>query len=337
MNEEVIIRHCDIADIDAVMMFIRDHWDENHIFAKNRSFLEYQHLVNGKFTFIIGEGRTSKKVYGIKGYIESNRTDAPDIWGAIWKTIKSPNIMLGIDLRTFFHETVRHRTGMGVGLSKSALRSDVLIPNIHARELPHYYRLTDRPGYRVAAITTKHILPVQPDHLKLRRIRSFDEIKNNFDAEGFRERKPYKDLWYIERRYFSHPIYDYLVYGLYTEHGQLSSLLFCRAQAHKGAKVLRVVDYIGYDDDLAGIATQFDAMLNSEDYEYADLYCYGIDKKVIHDFGFIAKDSDDPNIIPNYFEPFVQKNIQMFFSTTDLDNFYVFRADGDQDRPNTTG
>lgn len=37
----------------------------------------------------------------------------------------------------------------------------------------------------------------------------------------------------------------------------------------------------------------------------------------------------------SYFEPFVQENIPLnFFTTYDLDKVWIFKGDGDQDRPN---
>ena len=41
-------------------------------------------------------------------------------------------------------------------------------------------------------------------------------------------------------------------------------------------------------------------------------------------------------VIPNYFEPFVQKNIAINYFTDSqaLENLRIYKADGDQDRPN---
>ena len=41
-------------------------------------------------------------------------------------------------------------------------------------------------------------------------------------------------------------------------------------------------------------------------------------------------------IIPNYFNPYLQKNIQIYFfvDSKDIDKVILFKGDGDQDRPN---
>ena len=69
------------------------------------------------------------------------------------------------------------------------------------------------------------------------------------------------------------------------------------------------------------------------DYEYVDFYCHGIPIETMKKLGFKLKDEYDSNIIPNYFEPFIQENIPIYFFTTSNENSYIFKADGDQDRP----
>ena len=68
-------------------------------------------------------------------------------------------------------------------------------------------------------------------------------------------------------------------------------------------------------------------------YEYIDFYLYGIEDDILRDAGFVLQD-DDVNIIPNYFEPFVQKNISLDFYADSLEEIILFKGDGDQDRPN---
>ncbi len=45
-------------------------------------------------------------------------------------------------------------------------------------------------------------------------------------------------------------------------------------------------------------------------------------------------DEADTNIIPNHFEPFEQRNIDIHFFTSQMEHFRMFKADGDQERPN---
>ena len=49
--------------------------------------------------------------------------------------------------------------------------------------------------------------------------------------------------------------------------------------------------------------------------------------------GFLKRTENDPNIIPNYFEPFEQKNVDIYFVSNVMENLHLYRGDGDQDRP----
>lgn len=97
---------------------------------------------------------------------------------------------------------------------------------------------------------------------------------------------------------------------------------------------MRIVDYVGLDDDLAFLSGEIQELLEQGGYEYADFYQYGIPQDIMNAAGFIRRGEDDPNIIPNYFEPFAAENIDIHFFTSELDGFCIFKADGDQDRPN---
>ena len=63
---------------------------------------------------------------------------------------------------------------------------------------------------------------------------------------------------------------------------------------------------------------------------------FGINEKTLKNAGFFILDHDSTElIIPNYFYPFIQKNVKInFFADTNaINKIRMNRADGDQDRP----
>ena len=52
--------------------------------------------------------------------------------------------------------------------------------------------------------------------------------------------------------------------------------------------------------------------------------------------GFCERTENDSNIIPNYFSPYEQRNIEIYVSGNINDGLFC-KADGDQDRPNWAG
>ena len=77
-------------------------------------------------------------------------------------------------------------------------------------------------------------------------------------------------------------------------------------------------------------------IMYSTGHEYIDLFTKGLDEKIILEAGFMKVDNKNNDvIIPNYFEPFVQKNvcIRYFTDTKNLKDLRIYKGDGDQDRP----
>jgi hypothetical protein len=73
-----------------------------------------------------------------------------------------------------------------------------------------------------------------------------------------------------------------------------------------------------------------DELMQKYDCEYCDMYCWGVNGE---DAGFVLRVADE-NIIPNYLNTLLQKNIDYYFFTSSTENFMMFKADGDQDRMN---
>ncbi|MFQ9650174.1 MAG: hypothetical protein ACLRZZ_08080 [Enterocloster sp.] len=79
---------------------------------------------------------------------------------------------------------------------------------------------------------------------------------------------------------------------------------------------------------------KIDELLQVNGYEYIDCYQTGVKDEIMNGAGFLLKD-DERTMIPNYFEPYVGKNVDIYYFCTDGD-ITLFKGDGDQDRPNYT-
>ena len=157
---------------------------------------------------------------------------------------------------------------------------------------------------------------------------SGNDLRTEFEKDYHR-----RSMRYIEHRYYMHPYYTYKVYGLKLKN-EMRSAVVMRAEQVRDAKVLRIVDFFGRDEDLSYAGEAFDQLITEGNYEYLDFYCYGIDQKILREAGFVRREKGDENIIPNYFDPFVQQNIDIYFYAWFLEKIHVYRGFGDQDRPN---
>jgi hypothetical protein len=125
-----------------------------------------------------------------------------------------------------------------------------------------------------------------------------------------------------------------LFYGIFHE-DKIVTILSIRKISVNNSNVLRIVDVIGELTNLPNLHAQFQLLLKNHNAEYVDMLNYGVEQNAILNIGFKELDFNGNLIIPNYFEPFEQKNVKVEFACkTPFEQFVIFKGDSDQDRPN---
>ena len=324
------IRRAVYSDIPQIMEFIDKYWKKGHILAKDRQFFEWMYVDNGKVNFYIAIDRDSK-IYGIEGFILYNHSDTPDASGTIWKTIKSSNPVLGLEIEQHMVSDLKIRYGCSAGISEKARRIHEL-NGCKVEKMLHFYRLNNLSTYKIAKIKQKYIPNVVDTGYRLERVADFEEVKKVLSVEFLKAQKLYKDYAYLNKRYFLHPIYQYDVWKIVKKIGSVKSILITRVEKYKDKQICKIIDFYGDLDDLTKITSAIDNMLRINQYEYIDIYSFGVPKIIYQKAGFVEC-TDDSNIIPNYFNPFEQRNIDLYLVDPMIGDLRVFRGDGDQDRP----
>ena len=253
---------------------------------------------------------------------------------SIWKVIPGSMGLLGLEIVRRLEKETKTRAFLSIGGNPTTtvpiLKSVRHFDDIG--KMQQFYCLAQKDEYQIAKISHYEPFVENNDYkVNVTPIANIEELEKCYDLSQSEDSFPYKDCWYMNHRYFEHPIFKYQVLGLSEAGEQMQALMFCREQLCNGTKVLRIVDYIGNIKLFAGISGFLKSALN--DYEYIDLYCYGVDNTPILQSGMIERTNDDTNIIPNYFAPYVEKNIDIWVGTP-KGKATFFKADGDQDRPN---
>jgi hypothetical protein len=101
---------------------------------------------------------------------------------------------------------------------------------------------------------------------------------------------------------------------------------------HNHARALRIIDFIGDIEVLGMLNNWLVNIANDNQYEYVDLLCTGLNEDIIKKSGFLKKSEYTDVIIPTYFEPFVNENIDIHFEKSS-DELILFKGDADGDRP----
>ncbi len=149
-----------------------------------------------------------------------------------------------------------------------------------------------------------------------------------FIDESFFLKNPRKNYEYIVNRYVNHPSYKYSFLLIYRGEDLLTVSVF-REINIDGSKVSRIVDGFGENITNPMFSYNISQFLKDFNYEYIDLV-----SNIEHMPGSGFVSSSESIIIPNYFEPFEKRNVQIDYAYKSTSDLVIYRGDSDQDRPN---
>jgi len=325
MIEEVVVRQAKYEDLEKVQNFLSKEW------PLNREYYEHFHVIDGEFMFVIGEGKISKKIYGTCGLIVTNREKEKDYQLVLLLVDKNNHRFNSISMIKYIAENMQAKTISSCGVRPNALIIYELL-GYETGVMDHFYKLADRERYNVAVVQEKKIIKSRSGCRKLKYVKTFDELERLYDFTQNKNANPYKDAWCIKHRYFDVPHHKYKVYIIENEGEKNRSLIVMREVQVKGNKICKIVDFIGEDSDMSYIGNELDKLMNENNYEYIDLYSVGISKEIMEQAGFVLRTNEDKNIIPQLFEPFICKNKDIYYFTSNSERFHIYRGDCDQDR-----
>lgn len=338
LDEQYSIRLARKEEIEEVMEFVKVNWKSGHIMGIDREYFEYEFLEGDRLNVLIAKDRISGKIDGFLGVLKSsNNPNKTDIWSSIWKVmnIHEKNKLLGVELKKRAERIFNCRYNIGIGLNaKTAVPLMRLFFNRTVRKMRQFYLLNlDIEEYNIAKIVERPKRSKLSQEKRLFRIDTFENLQRRFDIND-NDKIPYKDEWYVNKKFFCNPRRKYIVYGIGEEKSeQLEAFFIARESVLDIGKVLRVVDYYGEQSVFADVGGYLEELLIKNRYEYMDFYHWGFDEEVLRRAGFVERRDKDQNIIPNYFEPFERKNVDIWIQY-EKEGTLFFKADGDQDRAN---
>jgi len=327
------------SEILQVMDFLKREWGENHILANDRDMFEFQYKSYEDVNVFLMLEKKTQKIVGVNGFIVySNDANRLYISSAITKVINNlPIPMSGIELIKRFKDYTKAKAYFSSGTNpKTMIPIGKKYFGYNVGIMQQYYILNPHiKQYHICKINSK--IEYNPNNFPNKQLKfvlfdKFSDLQQGFDFSKSYGHLPYKSGEYIKRRFFEHPIYKYKVYGL-KDVNEIKAILVARIVEIENAKAIRFVDYIGDIKNLRYIGKEIINLLRIQNLEYADFLLNGVSKEIMKSSGFNLRDNEDKNIIPTYFEPFVQENIDIWFQSSEKD-LCIFKADGDQDRPN---
>ena len=335
--KDYFITMASVEDEKDIMEFIDQEWSKNHILAVNKELFEWQYRRGNQIQFVLAKSQSDKKIIAILGFIMYGDSLKEDIMLALWKALKGKSPFLGVELLEYLIQKTEGRVSCnGINLKTTKVIYEFMGFQVDC--MKHYYRLADKQEYKIAKIHNKKI-PILRYHYnsKLIQIKTKEELEENFNWDYYNniEYFPHKSKEFIIHRYLHHPIYDYKIMAIIEGTKTKSTSFFVMREIKiEGISILRIVDWIGEIEKILYLAEHVDKLLEEYDAEYIDFLEGGIEDEIMKKAGFIENKKEDGNILPNYFEPFECSNVQIWYSTKYKSKFAIFKADGDQDRPN---
>ena len=339
------IRFCREDEYDDLKDFIRKYWKEDHIFVLSKAVFDFQHLnkKTHRYNYVIARYNPDNTIHALLGFIPTSQYDQgierTMIWPCIWKNrddIKRKG--LGVSMYHYLKNHIDIETISILGISEVALRI-YKHWNFTTGEMEQYVM----PNFMSEEHLSNGLKAVYPsfdseskDYLVLEEMDACEYKSISDESELFKEYAEYKSKYYYINRFIDHPVYKYIFLAIKSPE-KVMAVIIARKCGDGTYNCLRIVDYIGEIKYLSTIRNQLQNYLKENDLEYVDLVEVGLEDKTLASAGFINRKAYKDVIVPNYFEPFIKRNVDLSyaFKTVVPDAKKVFfKADADQDRPN---
>ena len=338
MTKELRFGHLRHDEINKFQTFIKNHWKSDHLYSKDTTVFDWQH--KGLEYYHCITARKATRIVGVHCVIPlwhfDESLEKKDIFLSLFRAVESEGLGIGLRL---YREVLAAYSPKFIGTVGLTER---MIP-FHKRfgfvvgEMDHHVLLSSyRRNYKIAVvpqtISIREMACTSTTSLRKLNKKDLRSITND---RIYSYQVPRKSSAYVISRYLDHPIYTYKVYGV-IENGSVQAFGVIRRIVVDNSVVFRLVDYIGPDKNIVEMFLGAQSILKEHDAEYIDFYSYGIPKRLLKETGVLNRKEVRGLVIPNYFEPFLQKNQELliaFDTRTNAPNVRLFKGDGDQDRP----
>jgi len=290
------------------------------------------------YNFVIA--KKNKKIIGCHGFISHSHFSKKlilnnTVWMVNWFAIKgTPNP--GLDLIFFPQSNLKFNRIGTIGCNKKA-KTIYKKMGFRVGNMNHYFIINPKINSFKLIDKPKNLNKISFKNLSDRKIKylnsklKFEIFGNNI---GELIAKYGKDEAYFQNRYINHPYYKYKIYLIYHSINVMGFFV-TRICKYKKRKALRIVDFFGDEKALIGINSELQKLIVKINAEYVDFYEYGIKNSIMLKSGLTKNNFNNNIIIPNYFEPFVKRNINLGWAikSNNTKVTHMFKGDCDQDRP----
>ncbi|WP_442508726.1 hypothetical protein SH528x_000257 [Novipirellula sp. SH528] len=348
MRSSYEIRFARLDEQQAMRDFIETHWRSGHILARSAEVFDWQYRNEAcqRYNFVVGIETDTKEIHGVLGFIpvshfDPELEDQREIWLAVWKVREDRETSgLGLSMLMKLKQLSKAKSIGLIGLSEDS-RQIFRALRYTCGNAEHYYLVNpERTTFKILGGFDDCYAHERAANDPLKRIVRLDNddipttLKGIESSQLADQQRPYKTATYFLNRYARHPFYQYQMWSI-ANASHVAAVLVTRRVVANDSAVLRIIDIYGATTAIEATHGEFCKMLATENAEYIDFYNSGLLASSLETAGFLSRHSSSQVIVPNYFEPFEQKNVDLAFAywTQDRSPYEFVKGDSDQDRP----
>lgn len=345
-EQDMVIELLAHQELKKFQEFIKEYWREDHLFAKETSVFDWQHKELRAYNCMAA--KQGGNLVGVFGFIPlshfDNNLPKNQIFFSLFRVLEDKGIGIGFRLYKNVLKECKPEFIAGIGANPRMV-SFHKWQGFEVDTMDHHVVLSpDVKEFKIAKVPeTLNFRPINlPDGSRRKKPTiSFQKIteaqlKDLDTKDLYSHQRPLKSDGYIKNRFINHPVYKYEVYAI-SKDNILQALCVIRPVFKNNSVVLRFVDFMGPNEVFSSLQDFVLYLLRTYNAEYIDLYSYGVPSILLQAAGFINRKKVENLIVPNYFEPFERKNAEIicaYKSSQTYPSVRLFKADGDQDRPN---
>ena len=339
-KKKVNIEDLKLTELSNFQKFLKNNFEKKHIFSNKNKIIYFQHLKKNKKRFNFKVVKFNNKIVAVHGYIPLYKFDNKLSKKQIFLSFLYSKPMLKFPIFPLTLRKILEKNNFdfvgSVGINKQ------LIPfhksqGFKINKMNHHVFLAEKiKKYKIANVPKKikNKLIKKNNKFKYYKL-SENFLKKNAFRKIFSYQVPIKSNDYLINRYLKHPIYNYLIYGVFNKSKSLKLIFVLRKINIKNSKIYKMVDLLGNEKDLPKIKYALSNIIDKNKAEYIDLYSFGLSNFALKKASFINVNKIKKLIIPNYFEPFRKENIDIIcgYKSRFINKVRIFRGDSDQDQP----
>lgn len=321
-----------------------ESWKQDHVYARRPDLLDWHHLEEYRYNFVVAYHLESGRFHGIlgfssPGFFSKGHVGRDDlIWLMLWKVdpeltdSKSLGSQLLLFLRRHFKGSIFVAAGItpevahlysSIGFQVTKMRQFYFLNRKFSK-----HEIVQHPVTPVSHYENPSLVRTGHRNYKLTEISTgdlprFGPMVSNSNHS--------KDIDYVINRFGRHPVYEYRFFGLSSDQGDHCLLILRKIQVET-AFCLRIVDFFGFVEPSIEIQDQFQLLVETENSEYVDFLMHGWSPEWLEHLGFV--ECNPTSFVPNFFEPIVRDFLEVSFTSFENRGVLITKGDADLDRPN---